>query len=47
LKASAPSAGPAAPNTVTVADAESLKSLVSESAKSLPEAPGWKGRYGD
>src|ERR1700678_1051621 len=44
LKASAPSAGPAAPNTVTVADAESLKSLVSESAKSLPEAPGWKGR---
>jgi len=44
LKASTPSAGPAAPNTVTVADAESLKSLVSESAKSLPAAPGWKGR---
>jgi F0F1-type ATP synthase membrane subunit b/b' len=44
LKASAPSAGSTAPNTVTVADAESLKALMSESAKSLPEAPGWKGR---
>jgi hypothetical protein len=45
LKASAPSAAPAAPpNTVIVADAESLKSLMSESAKTVPDVPGWKGR---
>ena len=44
LKASAPLAAPAAPNSVIVADAESLKSLMSESAKSIPDVPGWKGR---
>ena len=44
LKASAPSAAPAAPNSVIVADAESLKSAMSESAKSIPDVPGWKGR---
>jgi hypothetical protein len=43
LKASA-LAAPAAPNSVIVADADSLKSLMSESAKSIPEVPGWKGR---
>jgi hypothetical protein len=44
LKASAPSAAPVAPNSVIVADAESLKSAMSESAKSIPDVPGWKGR---
>jgi hypothetical protein len=43
LEASAPSAAPAA-NSVIVADADSLKSLMSESAKSIPDVPGWKGR---
>jgi Protein of unknown function (DUF3667) len=44
LKASAPSAAPTAPGPVIVADADSLKSLMSASANSIPDVPGWKGR---
>jgi hypothetical protein len=44
LQASVPSAAPAAPGSVIVADADSFKSLMSESAKSIQDGPGWKGR---
>jgi len=44
LQASTPSAAPAAPGSMIVADADSFKSLMSESAKAIQDAPGWKGR---